>query len=296
MPKDNAKAVYFSINNDAKYLFMAEKSIVSLRRYNKMITVYLFVYGNPPLTFLRSMKRLGVSVQVKKPVLKKNLYYLKWYPLPTLHEPRLLFVDADTLFFDNVEKLFRRYQTKDFYARRECGLEPGPSIYMIGSRSVTTRLDKNKFAKMARALGSKQLPVFNSGVMLFNHSSYKKIYGDGRDFSEIKRQIETRKVPYPHPNRSIEEEFAACMAMGRVKGLTYDLMDHNVSPYFVEWNSAVCKSRGIVMHVWSGFYPHALLEFEGMKELRKFTPQAHLYTRYRPNGMLPSGRNRKASG
>lgn len=39
------RAVYYAINNDPSYILFAATSIKSLRKFNKDLKIYLFIYG-----------------------------------------------------------------------------------------------------------------------------------------------------------------------------------------------------------------------------------------------------------
>src|SRR5437016_1551255 len=117
-------------------LWQIEQSIRSLRAYNTSVQVVVFTYGDVPPELAASLAPYGVSVCHKGsylaalarmaphgwqilsqyPVLHK---FLNFYEIGALQPDQVLFLDCDTLFFQDVDRLFSRYSDADCYAREE---------------------------------------------------------------------------------------------------------------------------------------------------------------------------------
>jgi hypothetical protein len=137
------KAIVYLINNDKKYYTMALNSISMLRNFNKNIKVIC----------LTTEKKIPENLNVENVLVKNidNEYFLtNKTQLSKLEYKSILYIDADTFIFDDIEKIFNYYQ-EDF-----CGCEN----------------------KWSYNLNFNQFKPINGGVLLFNNYSHKKIYED----------------------------------------------------------------------------------------------------------------------
>src|SRR5687767_14893957 len=127
-------AVYYAINNNPKYLSYAAVSIESILKFNNKVKIYLFIYGplaEPDLTFFRENNVIIIN---KESVRDEYLTSLKWFSLrelSSIQQDHLLFADADTFFFTDIEDLFAACKEADFYARQEAGTEGSSAEYSI---------------------------------------------------------------------------------------------------------------------------------------------------------------------
>jgi len=171
--------VYFS-NPHPFYMFMVMNSIKMLRNHNQSIPIYFYFIDTPVAVFNGDGINSGESFNgvhynfdkydrgkefftdfcnsfnvnvIYKPWKKDNLEY---FPINKIYlceceAESVVFLDADTFIFRDIEELFDANQKNDFSACKS----PMPSDWssdFLGS-SVT----------------------FNSGVMLFNNGSHKSI-------------------------------------------------------------------------------------------------------------------------
>jgi len=250
MPHGN-KAVYYAINDSPKYVSFAIKSIESLRKHNSLTKVYLFIFGSAKRLSRVFLEKNNVKIVKRKKAKKSQLTFLKWLALKDLSEERLLFVDADTIFFDDVNLLFERFGDSDFYARQELCTYDNSDMsqdYRHGSL-----ININTFSSLVRMLHIRAVPIFNTGVMLFNHSISKKI--NLEMFESYRANFESGKFSYPCTNRHILEEIVTSLVLGNVKGLNYSIFGKEIIPFFVEWKLRAIKTSGIVMHIWTKAYP-----------------------------------------
>ena len=272
------------------------QSIRSLRRFNGDVPVFLFVYGSLAAETLAEASRHGVHV-VHGGEYAGCFARLPWAAAqalvrnPTLHKVpslrlcpteavgQVLFLDCDTFFFDDVDRLFDRYQGHHFYAREE----PGSSRSHHGYDRAY--LDEAVLHQMARGEGLRPIPPYNSGVFMLNGGAWDHLRALADDFlayawrllvgqefasplgaapeepvsTLIRRHADEKdrrsRLTYPSSNAWILDEVALWLTLGRIPGLTHGVLDR---ADVVQNGEAVEMSRGgpgrpIVAHYYSGW-------------------------------------------
>ncbi len=266
------RAVYYAINAAPVYLVSAYKSIASLRRFNSNIDVHVFISmgsasdaatadvfrGTGACVWLADKTKLGFPVDGYF-----ERYFLKWLALRNLFYDSLLYVDADTVFSRDPEVLFDELSERHFYAREENGAAPEQKAEMIGSHILYAQIDHGSLAKAAASLSARKLPVFNTGVMLFNRSIHRDVAAALPRMYDVYKDLVDGRIPYPSVNAHIKEEIAAALVLGTIPGLTFDRIDPEMSPWYVEYKGGRTRSAGVVMHIWNEYLPFFLQEFEG---------------------------------
>jgi hypothetical protein len=122
--------------------------------------------------FLRRLHPRG-SVLALYPTFHKFLQ-LGHTPLADIEQG--LYLDCDTFFFDDVDRLFERYSAHHWYAREE------PSSRLSHFDYDPTHVDEDLLEQIARSERLRRVLPFNSGVCLLNH--------------QIWREWERLRVPY----------------------------------------------------------------------------------------------------
>src|SRR6516162_4301399 len=95
------------------------------------------------------------DVLCKHPVLHK---FLNFAEIDEFDPEQLLLLDCDTLFFDDVERLFANYTNADCYGREEHACKRSARGY------DPEYLDEELLAKLARSEGVSPIPPFNAGL------------------------------------------------------------------------------------------------------------------------------------
>lgn len=291
-------AVYYAVNNSLKYLLWVHASIKSLRRHNRSIKVYLWLAGPAEPKSLSFVSRLNVRLISRPSVPFEERYFLKWLALKDLSEPRLLFVDADTIFFQDAMKMFRLHCESDFYARRESGTEPGKGPFLCGNRYINVQLDQKGFSSLFELAHSTAVPLFNTGVMVLNNAIHRKIVDRMDEFRQVRIEFDENRLPYPCSNRHITEEMVAAIVLGRIRGFSYQLIKPIVSPWYWEFKGGDVRSPGLIVHTGSEFFARALQDFRRPlgkikkslrpREVRNFFEVAAQKKWKVPKGGLPS--------
>lgn len=265
--------IYYALDDHKNYLFFARKSLESLRRQNGRITVKVFVYcrnGRPRRgrrAALQALSRLGAEVIIRRiaPVSKPTM--LKFVPLMELEAERVLFADADTLFFEDPRTLFDRYARCDVYARREMGTCEGAGICLVGTTPVFQGLSHLRLRRIARELRANELPVFNTGLIVFNHGSHRRLAASGKRLNNLAKRFLNGSLAYPCANPQILDEICLSLTLGGIKGLTCGRIRPEDVPFYIEWRAGLVKRRGVVMHTFSNNFLYALADVYGTAAL-----------------------------
>jgi len=161
-------------------------SVKSLRAYNSVVPIHVFLYGEHPRVFITELEREAVTVHemgsyygairrirprafrtlVRYPVLHK---WMNFHKLAPLGPSQVLQVDCDTFFFADVEILFERYADCHFYGREEPSSKA--SYYGYDANYV----DEDKLFALARQVGAAAVNPCNIGVSMLNHGLWSEI-------------------------------------------------------------------------------------------------------------------------
>lgn len=255
--KKEDQAAYYAINNDPRYVSFTKTSVETLRKFNKDLKVYLFVYGELEDSDRSFFRKNNIIVAVKGGVQPEHVTSLKWFSLQYLARStvkRLIYIDGDTIFSGKVDILFERHDVFDFYARIEVGTEKDRGDYYIGKSLIRAQLNHDAYQQITKQLKAVNVPVFNTGVMLFNHSSFKKIAQRLVFYKSVLRRFQKKSLPYPCLNSHLIDEITASITFGKVRGFTYGVLDKKIAPCYLEFKEKAVKTPGTVMHIWTCLY------------------------------------------
>ena len=260
-----------------------DASLTTLRRHNPSIDVAVFHHGRPQYEVEVLVAGHDVRlieqpdyVELLDEVIPAAAPFLKDYPL--LHKfanfnrlaeidpGQTLYVDCDTLFFDDVDRLFDNYGGAHIVAREEPFTRRSPHGH------DPTYIDETAFETLLGDIGLTSVAPFNTGVVMMNRLLWREMTAVGRLSIEVAwryvvwmaltdhqrggrfgrldpvdalrarpdllSEWSVDALPYPSANQWILDEVALWTALGTLPGLTTDdfaLDDVPQSGEIFEW-------------------------------------------------------------
>lgn len=283
------RMAYYSLVPGPRYERLWIRSILSLRRHNPSIPVSLFLFTGGSESLLEQAARCRVIVHHLGDYREflARLYPRGWVLAyyPTLHKfltpaevsipdaAQLLYVDCDTVFFDDVERLFETYSEADLYAREE----PNSRLCHFGYDPAC--IDEDMLAAIAEREGARAIAPFNFGVFLLNNRAWKRFEQfrftfldlawrllsgrilSGGSYHEhhpripqatlgaMTAQDRSRALPYPSRNSWIFDQIAIWLALGLPPQLSLGRFSSSHVPQGAEClNLSAEGKRCIVAH------------------------------------------------
>ena len=197
-----------------------DHSISSLREFNDEIPVYLFC-DDPSFFPDYFTTEYGVTVlPFEDQVNHGMLFIYRWFNLQyfedgqgTYRDANILYVDSDTIFYNDVQYLFDTYTYYDVYGREEFGFRNDPNTG--GGKSIRNALD---YVDRCIKEAGGDVPVYKycMGVMLFRDGIHMDIIDRLGELVELMFKLKDAKIPYPVPNPRIVDEYAMWVILSRI--------------------------------------------------------------------------------
>ena len=210
------KSIHAHINDHE--LKRLDHSIRSLRDFNNKIPVYLFC--NDP-AFIPPYFRFNYNVNVLPFVdgFDHNMLSAwsihRWYNLKYFEDQssNILYLDSDTIFYDDVQYIFDTYSRYDVYGREEFGFRHDPNTGGgKGIREKLTRVDQ-----AISALGGKEsVYKYCCGVILLNNNIHTKIINKLDELTELMNIFKNGAQLMPIPNSRIVDQYAVWIILSRL--------------------------------------------------------------------------------
>jgi hypothetical protein len=286
--------VYYSLANspEAGREQQWTQSVRSLRRSNRRIPVWLFLFNGASAELLDEAERQEVSVHYlgdygeffrehgRGSVLALYPTFHKFLVLsraPLGDVTQVLYLDCDTFFFNNVDRLFDQYSARQWYAREEVSSRRSHFAY------DPDHIDEDLLEHIARSEGLRHVCPFNSGVCLLNHGIWQDLeqlripYLDlawrllcgyelnGHNISlahdpkihqavlaTIHDRDRVHALPYPSRNPWIIEQIALWLALGHLPDFSLGTFARSDVPQGGEFHDALRSlERAILAHYYS---------------------------------------------
>ena len=210
------KSIHDHINDHE--LKRLDHSIRSLRDFNNEIPVYLFC-DDP--AFIPPYFRFNYNVNVLPFVdgFDHNMLSAwsihRWYNLKYFEDQssNILYLDSDTVFYDDVQYIFDTYSRYDVYGREEFGFRHDPNTGGgKGIREKLTRVDQ-----AISALGGKEsVYKYCCGVILLNNNIHTKIINKLDELTELMNIFKNGAQLMPIPNSRIVDQYAVWIILSRL--------------------------------------------------------------------------------
>jgi hypothetical protein len=302
-----ARLVYYSIANspDSSCERQWTQSIRSLRRHNPVIPVWLFLFNGATPELLEEAHCQHVRVEYRGDY-REYLHRLHVRGsllalYPTLHKflvlaetpidaTSALYLDCDTYFFGDVNRLFDAYNTADWYAREEHASRRSPFGY------DPAHIDEDTLAAVAQSIPTRPIAPFNSGVCLLNHQAWKAFsrirvtFLDltwrllcGRELARSEADAadaevragtlqalddmdRSRALPYPSANSWIIEQIALWLALGQLPDLSQGDLSKDHLAQGSEFRDALAprpyRRPPVLSHYFSGLEHEFFAQFQ----------------------------------
>jgi hypothetical protein len=246
--------VYYSLVADADGRRERQwaRSVGTLRRYNPGVTVVLCLYGGARPETFAAAGEAGVHIQPMGELARAYgdvpaHWRTALLAFPHLHKllslevfasdrslDRLIYLDCDTYFFADIAELAGRYGSHDWYAREEWveehaldeiarqeGLVPiapyNTGVVMLTAglvRTLTTLLDEYLWYAWRLILG-----ISLWRPELLSDPALVALVLAGSSAGE-----RALALPYPFDNAWIIDEVAVSLTLGRIPGLTHNVL------------------------------------------------------------------------
>jgi hypothetical protein len=245
-----AVTAVYSLNETPLYWKMLVESVRSLRRFSPHLKVIVFSFGPPPLTYANSLRRMNVQIlkEPKRPL--SDGFILKWLTIHKVKSDTVAVLDVDTIFYEPLENLIRKYSVCDFYARHEIGMGKAEKI---GAISVKNRLLNSGFKRYAKEIKARQVPIFNAGFSIWNWNANQKWKDVIFQFLKTVHHIQTQQSPKLVKSTFFADEIAASLCLGKLKNFKIGNVSKRDFPFFMESLAQRFQPTGI-LHVNTSHY------------------------------------------
>lgn len=261
--------VYYAIDTSPEYTRYLGYSVNSLRFYSPRVPVSVFCFGKPSRDLQRLLSRLDVNL-VCQPEYPPNMSWsLKWVSLAfQKSEKDLLFVDADTFFFDKAEKLFQPPTESNFFAMREYAIDKEE---WRGPQKLSQRVNGKQLNDLRGRVNSKHIPVFNTSVMLFREFIHRDFVKDLPLYVDLMHLWLKKKLPLSVSPKPMIEEVLASVILGRSPNLKYQFWNPSRVTNFNSWFYEAGSDVGTVMHIGHGYLIQWMELFGLIKESKRLS-------------------------
>lgn len=268
-PTGRSRALYYALDLHPRHLFQLRHSILSVRHHAPKLPIYVVVVGTLPESDQAFLHSFDVTLIPSSLEPGTSPTFLKWRALAELPPVTdLLYLDTDTLAFDDPTRFFDLAGQEDFHARPEVGCAGYKSLpYLFNVSIVTTNIvDEQLYARLAEGLDVGVVPIFNTGVMAFRNGSGRRLANSWNDFLRLERRFRYKYLPYPCKNPHLLEEMVTSFVLGGINEFSWAYLAPELCPSFVEYRGRNVANQGIILHAWSAYYAPCIFEFIGKDE------------------------------
>jgi hypothetical protein len=229
VPVQSTEVVYVC-SPDREYQLMVSLGTL-MRSGSSFDRVVIFCVGRRPPNWQFPDSRIIVE---EVSTLFNDYFYANKIHLCSRSASRVIFLDTDTLILRPLDLLWQE-RDADFLAR-------------VGSAYNGTTWARDVWEATSRGVGASDVPMFNTGVMVFQNGSHRRIENA---WSQYIARYRAGDIAYPYNDSRLPEQWALALAVGSMK-LSYYLlnpMDHGFA-----WNDEFDSELPIVFHTGNDLF------------------------------------------
>ena len=152
-------------------------------------------------------------------------YIGRWLNLNVLEKyDRVLYVDSDTIWHDDPQLLFDKYNVAEVYGREEIGfpMDTNTGAYGKDGRYLLDMVDAGIVSEWTAGQSGTISPKYCMGVMLFNNRFHNYVYSKIEYLKSCIQKCIDGDQFYPLPNLRIVDEYAMWCLLGQNTVASYD--------------------------------------------------------------------------
>ena len=204
-------------------------------------------------------------------------YIGRWLNLDVLENyDRVLYVDSDTIWHDDPQLLFDKYNVAEVYGREEIGfpMDTNTGAYGKNGRYLLDMVDagivSEWWTEIPQGPDGTIPPKYCMGVMLFNNGFHNYVYSKIEYLKSCIQKCIDGKQFYPLPNLRIVDEYAMWCLLGQINNASYDYFSpQDVSmPYGEKKHSDYYNP--ILLHYCTNKEKEAVENMPELEELKKY--------------------------
>ena len=196
-------------------------SITSIRKFNPDIHIYLFC-DDPsavPSYFKEDFKVQVIESYPYDPNMLNAWSIHRWFNLQHFEDRdvNILYVDSDTIFYQDPKYLFETYTHHDIYGKEERGFRHCP---IAGSeKDIRFKLDLVDACILMEG-GNVPIHKFCIGAILMNNNVHKEIVKKLYQLEVILKKLKANELLNPIPNPRILDQYAMWILWSRIGAST----------------------------------------------------------------------------
>jgi len=183
-----------------------------------------------------------------------------------------LYVDSDTIWHDDPQLLFDKYNVAEVYGREEIGfpMDTNTGAYGKDGRYLLDMVDAGIVSEWTAGQSGTISPKYCMGVMLFNNRFHNYVYSKIEYLKSCIQKCIDGDQFYPLPNLRIVDEYAMWCLLGQNTVASYDYFSQqDVSMPYGEKKHADYYNP-VLLHYCTNKEKEAVENMPELEELKKY--------------------------
>jgi hypothetical protein len=181
-------------------------------------------------------------------------------------------VDSDTIWHDDPQLLFDKYNVAEVYGREEIGfpMDTNTGAYGKNGRYLLDMVDAGIVSEWTASQSGTISPKYCMGVMLFNNRFHNYVYSKIEYLKSCIQKCIDGNQFYPLPNLRIVDEYAMWCLLGQNTVASYDYFSpQDVSMPYGEKKHADYYNP-VLLHYCTNKEKEAVENIPELEELKKY--------------------------